>query len=122
MLRVSILAAHPNFKTKDMDRETLEKAQAALANLEAHQRLLEKLSNASAIAIGVANEVTANSTYMIGSSSPIHHSFEKGIVIGLKSDFLANQKIREACFLFKQEMVHILEEEVARLQSKFENL
>ena len=105
-----------------MNKDTLEKANAALANLVAHQKLLETIRQSGAIAIGPAHEVTAQSTNLINSHSLISHSLAGGMVIGLKSDFFANPKIRELCHHFHEELTHILEEEVARLQTKFENL
>ena len=105
-----------------MTKEKLEKAQAALANLEAHRKLLETIRQSGAIAIGPAHEVTAQSTNLINGHSPISHSLTGGMVVGLKSDFFANPKIRELCHHFHEELTHILEEEVAALQSKFENL
>ena len=105
-----------------MTKEKLEKAQAALANLEAHRKLLATIQESGAIAVGPAHEVTVQSTHIINGHHPIGHSFTGGIVVGLKSDFFANPKIREACLLFHQELVNILADEVAGLQSKFENL
>ena len=105
-----------------MNKDTLEKANAALANLVAHQKLLETIRQSGAIAIGPAHEVTAHSTHIISGHHPIGHSFTGGIVVGLKSDFFANPKIRELCHHFHEELTHILEEEVAALQSKFDNL
>ena len=105
-----------------MNKDTLEKANAALANLVAHQKLLETIRQSGAIAIGPAHEVTAQSTNLINGHSPISHSLTGGMVVGLKSDFFANPKIRELCHHFHGELTRILEEEVARLQTKFENL
>ena len=106
-----------------MTKEKLEKAQAALANLEAHQRLLETIRQSGAIVIGPTHEVVAKSTEVIGyhQHTPGNY-FTGGLLIGLKSDFFANPKIRELCHHFHEELTHILEEEVARLQTKFENL
>ena len=105
-----------------MTKEKLEKAQAALANLEAHRKLLATIQESGAIAIGPAHEVTAQSTNLINGHSLISHSLAGGMVMGLKSDFFANRKIRELCHHFHEELTHILEEEVAALQSKFDNL
>ena len=105
-----------------MNKDTLEKANAALANLVAHQKLLETIRQSGAIAIGPAHEVTAQSTNLINGHSLISHSLAGGMVIGLKSDFFANRKIRELYHHFHEELTHILEEEVAALQSKFDNL
>ena len=105
-----------------MTKEKLEKAQAALANLEAHRRLLETIRQSGAIAIGTSHEVTAQGTHIINGHNPINHSFTGGMVIGLKSDFFANPKIRELCHHFHEQLTRILEEEVATLQGKFENL
>ena len=105
-----------------MTKENLEKAQAALDNLEAHRKLLATIKASGAIAIGPAHEVSAQSTDIIGGHHLINHHFSGGMVIGLKSDFFANPRIREACTLFHKEMTRILEDEVAILQSKFESL
>ena len=105
-----------------MTKEKLEKAQAALANLEAHRKLLATIQESGAIAIGTSPEVTAQATHIINGHHPINHSFTGGMVIGLKSDFFANPKIRELCHHFHGELTRILEEEVAALQSKFEKL
>lgn len=105
-----------------MTKEKLVKAQAALANLEAHQRLLATIKESGAIAIGPAHEVSAKGTHIIGGHHLINHHFSGGMVIGLKSDYFANPRIRELCRHFHTEMARILEEEVAELQFKFENL
>lgn len=105
-----------------MTKEKLEKAQAALANLEAHRKLLATIQESGAIAIGPAHEVTGQSTHIINGHHPISHSFTGGMVVGLKSDFFANPKIRELCHHFHEAFTRILEEEVTQLQTKFENL
>ena len=110
-----------------MTKEKLEKANAALANLEAHRSLWERISNSGAIAIGPASEVVSQSTQVINSRAGVNSSlfsayFSNGVIIGLKSDFFANPKIRELCLHFHSEFTRILEEEVAELQSRFENL
>ena len=105
-----------------MTKETLEKANRALANLEAHKKFLATIKDSGAIAIGPANEVTASSTRIIGGHYPINHHFAGGMIIGMKSDFLANPKIRELCEYFHEKLVSILEVEVALQESIFENL
>lgn len=102
-----------------MTKEALEKAQAALANLEAHQRLLEKIKASTAIVIGITTfemECTFKDGIIIGLKSPDSR------VIGDWNTVRSNSYIRDACLNFHQEMIRILEKEVSELQSKFQKL
>lgn len=110
-----------NNKPHAMTKENLEKAKAALANLEAHQRLLEKIKASTAIVIGPTTTELAKSSQVIGYWST-NCTFKAGLILGLESGFFANPDLRELCLHFHQEMIRILEKELAELQAEFEKL
>lgn len=105
-----------------MTKEKFEQAKATLASLEEKRRILEIIKNSGAIIIGSTHEVNATLSDTFTSHQPISYSLSGGMVLGFKSRFFGNSKIRELCILFHKELTSILETEVAAIQSEFETL
>lgn len=93
-----------------------------LANLEAHEKLLKMIKCSGAIVIGTTGTAAAQSTEMFNTGRPANSYLNSGLLFGLEGDFLGNPAIRELCRHFHSELISLVEEEVACLQQKFDEL
>ncbi len=105
-----------------MTKSQLEKGQNLLANLEAHEKLLEMIKCSGAIVIGTTGTAAAQSTEMFNTGRPANSYLNSGLLLGLEGDFLGNPEIRELCRHFQEKLTGIIEKEVDGLRLKFEKL